>query len=69
MDRDGVEGAAGPCLAAVKLLHVARQTVGTSRWWTMRWPKNAVSLNGRAGKQSPGKTYTLMRALRKHALN
>ena len=36
----------------------------------MRWPKDAVSLVGRAGALSPGKTYTLMRApLRKSALN
>ena len=35
----------------------------------MRWPQNAVSLVGRAGELSPDKTYKLMRALRKHALN
>jgi len=35
----------------------------------MRWPQNAVSPVGRAGALSPGKTYKLMRALRKHALN
>ena len=69
MDWGGAEGAADPCLAAVKLLHVARQSAGTSRWWTMRWPQNAVSLIDRAGKLSPGKTYKRMRALRKHALN
>ena len=68
-DWDGVEGAADPWLAAVKLLHVARRSVDTSRWWTMRWPQNAVSLVGRAGALSPGNTYKLMRALRKHALN
>ena len=50
-------------------LHIARQSVGTSRWYTMRWPQNAVSLVGRAGALSPGKTYKLMRALRNHALN
>ena len=48
VDWDGVEGAADPCLAAVALLHVARRSVDTSRWWTMRWPQNAVSLVGRA---------------------
>ena len=66
---DGTEGAAGPCLAAVKLLHVAQQSVDTSRWWTMRWPQNVASLIGRAGELSPDNTYKLMRALRKHALN
>ena len=40
----------------------------TPRWWTMRWPQNAISLVGRAGALSPGKTYELMRTLRKHAL-
>ena len=35
----------------------------------MRWPQNAVSFVGRAGGLSPSKTYKLMRALRKHALN
>ena len=53
----------------VKLLPVVRRSADTSRWWTMRWPQNAVSLVGRAGALSPGKTYKLMRALRKHALN
>ena len=57
------------CLAAVELLHVARQSVDTSRWWAMRWPQNAVSLVGRAGALSPAKTCKLMRALCKHALN
>ena len=69
VDWDGVGGAAGPCLAAVGLQHVARQSVGTSRWWTTRWPQNAVSLVGRADALRPGKTYKLVRALRKHALN
>ena len=35
----------------------------------MRWPQNAVNLVGRAGALSPGTTYKLRRALRKHALN
>ena len=48
VDWDGVEGAADPCLATVKLLPVARRSADTSRWWTMRWPQNAVSLIGRA---------------------
>ena len=69
VDWDGVESSDDPCLAAVELLRIARATVDTSRWWTMRWPQNAVSLVGRAGGLSPGKTYKLMRSLRKHALN
>ena len=31
-DWDGAEGSADPCLAAVELLHIARQSVDTSRW-------------------------------------
>ena len=31
--------------------------------------RSASSAIGRAGKLSPGKTYRLLRALRKHALN
>ena len=69
VDWDGAEGAADPCLAAVELLRVVCQSVDTSRGWTMRWPKNAVSLLGRAGALSPGKPYKLMRALRDNALN
>ena len=50
VDWDGAEGAAGPCLAAVKLLDVARQSVGASRWWTMRWPRMRLALSAeRAG--------------------
>ena len=69
MDWDGIESDPDPCLAAVGLLHVARQSVDTSRWWTMRWPQNAVSLVGRAGNLRPGETYKLMHALRKHAID
>ena len=54
---------------AVALLHIARQSVDTSRWWIMRWPQNAASLFGRAGALSPGRTYKLTRALRKRAPN
>ena len=45
LDWDGAEGAAGPCLAAVELLHVARRSVDTSRWWTMRWPQTLPALS------------------------
>ena len=62
VDLDGGEGSVDPCLAAVELLHIARQSVGTSRWWAMRRPQNAVSLVGQAGALSPGKTYKLMQA-------
>ena len=44
-------------------LHNARQMTDTSRWWTMRWPSNAVSLLGRAGNLSTGQTYDLLKKL------
>ena len=47
------------------MLHLARQRTGTSRWWTMRWPSGAVSMLGRACGPNTGRTYDLMRALRK----
>ena len=50
-------------MAAVRLLHNARQMTDTSRWWTMRWPSNAVSLLGRAGNLSTGQTYDLLKKL------
>ena len=37
VDWDGIERSSDPCLLAVELLHTARATVGTSRWWTMRY--------------------------------
>ena len=43
VDWDGVEGAADPCFAAVKLLHVVRRSVDASRWWTMRWPQTPLA--------------------------
>ena len=57
VDWDGIEAAHAPCLATVKLLHVARQTVGTSRWCeTCGGLKMRFSFIGRAGKLSPDKT-------------
>ena len=63
----GVEGAADPCLAAVELLHVARQSVDTSRWWTMRWPQNAVSLVGRAGALISSFPFWMLTSDRRHS--
>jgi len=62
-DWDGVTSASDPALAAARLLHSARQMTDTSRWWTMRWPSNAVSLLGRAGNLSTGQTYDLLKKL------
>ena len=62
-DWDGAASASDPALAAARLLHNARQMTDTSRWWTMRWPSNAVSLLGRAGNLSTGQTYDLLKKL------
>ena len=62
-DWDGVASASDPALAAARLLHNARQMTDTSRWWTMRWPSNAVSLLGRAGNLTTGQTYDLLKKL------
>ena len=45
---NGIDSSEDPTLATLRLLHSARQTVGTSRWWTLRWPNNAISLLGTA---------------------
>ena len=60
-----IERAARPAVAAARLLHLARQRTGTSRWWTMRWPPDAVSILGRPCGLNTGRRYDLVRALRK----
>ena len=66
-DWNGIESSTRPELAAARLLHVARQRTDTSRWWTMRWPVDAISLLSRAGSLDTAKTYELMRTLRQLA--
>ena len=66
-DWNGSENSRRPTHAAARLLHRARQETGSSRWWSMRWPSDAVSLLGRACDLSTGKTYELMRQLREHS--
>ena len=51
----------------MNLLHHARQRTGTSRWWSMRWPSDAVSLAGRSLNLDTGKTHRLMHQLREHS--
>ena len=46
-------------------VHSARQTVDTSRWWTLRWPNNAISLLGTACGLNTESTYKLLRVMRK----
>ena len=56
VDWGGVEGAAGPCLAAVQLLHIARKSVGTSRWWTMHAVAPECGQSCRpSGRAEPGR--------------
>ena len=47
-DWDGIESSSNLAHTAVRLLHKARQMIDTSRWWTMRWPSNSISLLSRA---------------------
>jgi hypothetical protein len=66
-DWNHIERSRRPTLAAANLLHHARQRTDTSRWWSMRWPSDAVSLVGRSLNLDTGKTYKLMRQLREHS--
>ena len=68
-DWNGIESSTRPEATAAKLLHVARQRTDTSRWWTMRWPVDAISLLSRAGRLDATKTYELMRKLRQLSNN
>ena len=55
--------------AAAQLFHRAYQRTDTSRWWSMRWPSDAMSLLGRACDLDNGKTYALLRQLRAHSVS
>ena len=66
-DWNHIERSRRPTLAAANLLHLARQRTDTSRWWSMRWPSDAVSLVGRSLNLDTGKTYKSMRRLREHS--
>ena len=63
-DWNDIEKSTRPTRAAATLMHRARQRTDTSRWWSMRWPSDAVSLLGRACDLNTGKTYELLRQLR-----
>ena len=64
-DWNGIGSSNDPALAALRLLHSARQMVDTSRWWTLRWPNSAISLLGTACGLDTGGTFKLLRKLRK----
>ena len=64
-DWNGIESSNDPTIATLRPLHSARQMVGTSRWWTLRWPNSAISLLGTAFGLSTEGTFKLLRTLRK----
>ena len=63
-DWNGIDSSDDPTLAPLRLLHSARHLVDTSRWWTLRWPNNAISLLGTACGLNTEGTYTLLRVMR-----
>ena len=65
VDWNGIDSSDDPTLATLRLLHSVRQMVGTSRWWTLRWPNSAISLLGTACGLSTEGTFKLLRKLRK----
>ena len=67
-DWNHIERSRRPVIAAASLLHLARQRTDTSRWWSMRWPSDAVSLVGRSLNLDTGKTCKLVRRLREHSI-
>ena len=68
VDWDDIDGAQSPTVEAARLLHTARQMVDTSRWWLMRWPRNATALLVRAGSLQDDEASKLFRALRVTAI-
>ena len=64
-DWDQIESSASPALASARLLHEARRMTDVSRWWTLRWTNNAVSLLSRACSIGTGKSCKLFRKLRR----
>ena len=68
IDWDDINDAQTPTMEAARLLHTARQMVDTSRWWLMRWPRNATALLVRAGSLDDDEASKLFRALRVSAI-
>jgi len=68
VDWDDIDGAQSPTAEAARLLHTARQMVDTSRWWLLRWPRNATALLVRAGCLQDDEASKLFRALRVTAI-
>ena len=51
-------------MEAARLMHTSRQVVDRSRWWLVRWPRNATSLPVRSGGLKDDEARKLFRALR-----
>ena len=64
IDWDDIDSAQRSAMEAARLMHTARQMVDTSRWWLMRWLRNATSLLVRAGGLKDDDACKLFRALR-----
>ena len=64
VDWDDIDSARRLTMEAARLMHTARQMVDTSRWWLMRWPRNATSLLVRAGSLNDDEACKLFQALR-----
>ena len=67
-DWNDIERSARPTHAAARFPHFARQRTDTSRWLSMCWPSDAVSLLGRACDLDTGKAYELTRQLSDHSV-
>ena len=48
VDWNAIDSSDDPTLTTLRLLHSARQMVGTSKWWTLRWPNSAIWMLGTA---------------------
>ena len=68
VDWNEINSSDDPILATLRLLHSARQMVDTSRWWTLRWPNDAISLLSTACGLNTEGAYKLLRVMRKVVL-
>ena len=66
IDWDDIDDAQQPAVAveAARFLYTAHRMVDTSRWWLMRWSRNATALLLRAGSLKDDEASKLFRALR-----
>ena len=64
VDWDDIDYAQRPAMEAARLMHTARHMVDMSRWWLMRWPRNATSMLVRAGGLKDDEAFLFFCALR-----